>query len=83
MDARREFDVVRCDTGKRYRITSGTAMNIYELGPADGTVAQWCLAPEGKFAIDDVLLTLKIVLETTLTIASVEPSALIAFGILI
>jgi hypothetical protein len=63
-DARREFDVVGCDTGKRYRITCGTAMNIHELDLAGETVAQWCLAPKGKFAIGDVLLTQKVALET-------------------
>jgi predicted small integral membrane protein len=44
------FEVVGCDTGKRYRITRGTAMNIHELDANGCTTAQWCFAPEGKFA---------------------------------
>jgi hypothetical protein len=30
-DAREDFDVIGCDTGKRYRIACGTTMNIYQL----------------------------------------------------
>jgi hypothetical protein len=58
------FDVIGCDTGRRFRITRGTAMNIHELDADGGTAAQWCFAPEGKLATGDVLLTQKIALET-------------------
>jgi hypothetical protein len=63
-DTRGSFDVIGCDTGRRFRITRGTAMNIYELDADGGTAAQWCFAPEGKLATGDVLLTQKIALET-------------------
>jgi hypothetical protein len=63
-DARGSFDVIGCDTGRRFRITRGTAMNIHELDADGGTAAQWCFAPEGKLATGDVLLTQKIALET-------------------
>ena len=59
-----DFDVVGCDTGRRYRITRGTAMNIHELDTDGDTAAQWCFAPEGKLATGDVLLAQKIALET-------------------
>jgi hypothetical protein len=63
-DARGDFDVVGSNTGRRYRLTRGTAMNIHELDADGDTVAQWCFAPEGKLATGDVLLTQKIALET-------------------
>jgi hypothetical protein len=63
-DTRGSFDVIGCDTGRRFRITRGTAMNIHELDADGGIAAQWCFAPEGKLATGDVLLTQKIALET-------------------
>jgi hypothetical protein len=63
-DTRGSFDVIGCDTGRRFRITRGTAMNIHQLDADGGTAAQWCFAPEGKLATGDVLLTQKIALET-------------------
>jgi hypothetical protein len=63
-DTRGSFDVIGCHTGRRFRITRGTAMNINELDADGGTAAQWCFAPEGKLATGDVLLTQKIALET-------------------
>ena len=62
--ARREFDVIGCDTGTRYRITYRALMNIHQLDPAGRTVAQWCFAPEGGLAPGDILLAQKIALET-------------------
>jgi hypothetical protein len=58
------FDVIGCDTGRRYRITRGTSMNIHELDADGRTLAQWCFAPEGKIVTGDVLLAQKIALET-------------------
>jgi hypothetical protein len=63
-DSRGEFDVIGCDTGTRYRIRCGTAMNVHELNSADQTVTQWCIAPEGNLVVGDVLLAQKIGLET-------------------
>jgi hypothetical protein len=59
-----EFDVIGGETGRRYRIARGTAMNIRQLDPVGHTIAQWCFAPEGKLATGDVLLAQKIALET-------------------
>jgi hypothetical protein len=62
--ARREFDVIGCDTGTRYRITYRAVMNIHQLDPEGRTVAQWCFAPEGGLASGDILLAQKVALET-------------------
>ena len=62
--ARREFDVVGCDTGTRYRVTYRAVMNVHQLDPDGRTVAQWCFAPEGGLAPGDILLAQKIALET-------------------
>ena len=63
-DARGDFEVLGCDTGRRYRITRGTAMNVHELDADGTTLAQWCFAPESKLASGDVFLAQKIGLET-------------------
>jgi hypothetical protein len=63
-DSCREFDVIGGETGTRYRITPGTAMNIRQLDSVGHTIAEWCFAPEGKLATGDVLLAQKIALET-------------------
>lgn len=62
--AHREFDVIGCDTGARYRVTYRAVMNVHQLDPAGRTVAQWCFAPEGGLAPGDILLAQKIALET-------------------
>jgi hypothetical protein len=62
--ARREFEVIGCDTGTRYRITHRAVMNVHQLDPAGRTVVQWCFAPEGGLAPGDILLAQKIALET-------------------
>jgi hypothetical protein len=62
--AHREFEVIGCDTGTKYRITYRAVMNIHQLDPAGRTVAQWCFAPEGGLSPGDVLLAQKIALET-------------------
>jgi hypothetical protein len=61
---RREFEVIGCDTGTRYRITHRAVMNIHQLDSAGRTVAEWCFAPEGGLASGDILLAQKIALET-------------------
>jgi hypothetical protein len=61
---RGDFEVVGCDTGRRYRITNCPAMNILQLGDDEKAVAQWCFMPEGELATGDVLLAQKITLET-------------------
>jgi hypothetical protein len=62
--AHRQFEVIGCDTGTRYRITYAAVMNIHQLDPAGRTVAQWCFAPVGDLAPGDILLAQKIALET-------------------
>jgi hypothetical protein len=47
-DTSKCFDVIGCDSGKRYRIRHGTGMNIHEIDDAAG----------------DVMLAQKIALET-------------------
>jgi hypothetical protein len=63
-DARNKFEVIGCDTGTRYRIRQGTAMNVHQLDCAGRDVAHWCFAPEGEVVTGDVLLAQKIALET-------------------
>jgi len=63
-DSHRQFYVVGSDTGTRYRIRYGTAMNIEELDSGGKAIAQWCFAPQGRLVVGDVLLAQKIALET-------------------
>jgi hypothetical protein len=62
--ARGAFDVIGCDTGRRYRITYRAVMNVHQLDGDGHPVQQWCFAPEGRLAVGDVLLAQKIALET-------------------
>jgi hypothetical protein len=55
----RAFEVLGCDTGRRYRITYGTAMNVHQLDRAGQRVAKWCFVPEGDLVTGDVLLAQK------------------------
>jgi hypothetical protein len=77
-DARNEFEVIGCDTGTRYRIREGTAMNVHQLDGTGRDVARWCFMPEGAVVTGDVLLAQKIALETmereVLAIANTQPS---------
>jgi hypothetical protein len=63
-DTHRHFEVVGSDTGKRYRIRFGTAMNVEELDSSGNIIVQWCFAPEGPLVVGDVLLAQKVALET-------------------
>jgi hypothetical protein len=63
-DSHRHFEVVGSDTGTRYRIRYGTAMNVEELDSGGKIVVQWCFAPEGQLVVGDVLLAQKVALET-------------------
>ena len=58
-DAKSYFEVTGCHSGKRYRISHGTSMNIHEL---DG--GGRCFAPTGYLVAGDVMLAQKIALET-------------------
>jgi hypothetical protein len=56
------FEVIGCDTGRRYRISQEAGMNIYELN--EGGDIGWCFVPQGYLAIGDVMLAQKIALES-------------------
>jgi hypothetical protein len=62
-DKRGYFDVVGSHTGRRYRIRTGTATNIYELDPIGHAVARWCFVPGEPLPAGDVMLAQKIALE--------------------
>jgi hypothetical protein len=63
-DSHRHFEVVGSDTGTRYRIRYGTAMNVEELDSGGKTIVQWCFIPECDLVVGDVLLAQKVALET-------------------
>lgn len=64
-DAEGQFDVIGCDSGKRYRIRHGTSTNVYEID-RDGKVGTaWCFLPAGRLVAGDVMLAQKIALETS------------------
>jgi hypothetical protein len=63
-DAKNYFDVIGCDSGKRYRIHYGTAMNVHEIDGAGRAKVCWCFVPNGQLVAGDVMLAQKIALET-------------------
>ena len=63
-DAGRYFDVIGCDSGKRYRIRYGTVSNVRELDETGRPKFGWCFVPEGSLVAGDVMLAQKIALET-------------------
>jgi hypothetical protein len=63
-DAKRYFDVIGCDSGKRYRIHYGETTNVHEIGDDDLPSVGWCFMPEGSLAAGDVMLAQKLALET-------------------
>ena len=63
-DAKRYFDVIGCDSGKRYRIHYGETTNVHEIGDDDLPSVGWCFMPVGSLVAGDVMLAQKIALET-------------------
>lgn len=63
-DANKWFDVIGCDTGKRYRIRYGRATNVVEISEEHCPVIGWCFVPKGPLVAGDVMLAQKIALET-------------------
>jgi hypothetical protein len=63
-DASKCFDVVGCDSGRRYRIRHGTGTNVHEIDDAGRPVMGWCFVPSGHLVAGDVMLGQKIALET-------------------
>jgi hypothetical protein len=59
------FDVIGCDTGRRYRIHYGTSMNVHELDEARRPKIGRCFLPQGRLVPGDVMLAQKIALETS------------------
>lgn len=63
-EAEKCFEVIGCDTGKRYRILYGTAANVHELDDDGRPLMWWCFVPRGHLVPGDVMLAQKIALET-------------------
>jgi hypothetical protein len=63
-DASKSFDVVGCDSGRRYRIHDGRVTNVHEIDDAGQPVMGWCFVPSGHLVAGDVMLAQKIALET-------------------
>ena len=63
-DAKRYFDVIGCDSGKRYRIHYGTMSNVHEIDAAGCPKVGWCFVPAGHLVAGDIMLAQKIALET-------------------
>jgi hypothetical protein len=63
-DAKRYFDVIGCDSGRRYRIHYGTMSNVFEINAAGCPKAGWCFVPAGSLVAGDIMLAQKIALET-------------------
>ena len=55
-DASKYFDVIGCDSGRRYRIRHGTETNVHELDDAGQPVIGWCFVPSGHLVAGDVML---------------------------
>ena len=67
-DDKNYFEVVGCDSQKRYRIynrvTYGETPNVYEIDDAGQSKVAWCFLPAGRLVAGDILLAQKIALET-------------------
>lgn len=57
------FDVVGCDTGRRYRIHYRRTANVEEFSGDGRRHCSWCFHPRGNLPIGDVMLAQKIALE--------------------
>jgi hypothetical protein len=73
------FEVIGCDTGTRYRITSSVGMmNVHQMNETGARVRVWCFVPEGDLPSADTMLAQKIALETmelrALAVARTGPS---------
>lgn len=63
-NARGYFDVIGCDSGKRYRIHYGSSMNVEELDDFGRPRICYCFVTDATLAPGDVMLAQKIALET-------------------
>ena len=75
------FEVVGCDSRRRYRIynrmTHRAVPNVYELDDAGQPKVGWCFLPNDQLVAADIMLAQKIALETNehnaLTVANGFP----------
>jgi hypothetical protein len=78
-DADGYFNVIGCQTGKRYRISHGATTNVHELDDTGRPIMGWCFVPAGQLVPGDVMLAQKIALETheytALAVANRFPAA--------
>jgi len=58
------FDVLGEPSGRRYRIFTGTSLNVCELDDRGRVRCGWCFVPVGDLPIGDVMLAQKLALET-------------------
>ena len=58
------FEVVGCDSGRRYRIYNRVTQNVYELDDAGRPKVGWCFLPADRLVAADIMLAQKIALET-------------------
>jgi hypothetical protein len=63
-DAKRSFDLIGCDSGKRYRLHYGAVSIVHEIDADDCPKIGWCFAPVGYLVAGDIMLAQKIALET-------------------
>jgi hypothetical protein len=63
-DASKYFEVIGCESGKRYRVSYSTGTNVHEVDQADRPIMGWCFVPSGDLVAGDVMLAQKIALET-------------------
>ena len=79
LDASKHFDVIGCQTGKRYRVSFGSRTNVHEIDDSGRPIMGWCFVPSGHLVAGDVMLAQKIALETderaALAVANRFPAA--------
>jgi hypothetical protein len=76
-DAKRYFDVIGCNSKKRYRIHYRSSTNVHEIDSEGRSINGWCFVPSGHLVAGDVMLAQKIALETNelgaLAVANIFP----------
>jgi hypothetical protein len=80
----KHFDVIGCQTGKRYRVSYGSRTNVHEIDDTGRPIMGWCFVPSGHLVAGDVMLAQKIALETderaALAVANRFPAAVVRRG---
>jgi hypothetical protein len=79
LDASKHFDVIGCQTSKRYRVSYGSRTNVHEIDDSGRPIMGWCFVPSGHLVAGHVMLAQKIALETderaALAVANRFPAA--------